>query len=109
MTTLLNIYRKVARTVHRLPLPESAAIRRPLVAVVGGAIFLTGLAMVVLPGPAILVIPAGIALLTMEFLCVRQWFRGARRMVRRQPFVGGASDNLKQVRKPAASAVPERS
>ena len=41
------------------------------VALVGGAIVLAGLAMLVLPGPGILAIAAGLALLAVEFEAVR--------------------------------------
>lgn len=43
-------------------------IKRLIVAVVGGTVLLMGLAMVVLPGPATLVIPAGLAILATEFV-----------------------------------------
>ncbi|MEJ5378432.1 MAG: PGPGW domain-containing protein [bacterium] len=47
-------------------------VRRLLVAVVGGTVVLIGLAMVVLPGPATVVIPAGMAILATEFLWARR-------------------------------------
>ncbi len=42
-------------------------LRRVLIAVVGGAVLLFGVVMIVLPGPAILVIPLGLAILALEF------------------------------------------
>lgn len=51
-------------------------LRRIAVAVVGGIVVAVGLAMLVLPGPAIVVIPAGLAILATEF----QW---ARRLLHR--------------------------
>jgi uncharacterized protein (TIGR02611 family) len=41
--------------------------KRILVALVGGAVLLAGVAMLVLPGPALVVIPAGLAILATEF------------------------------------------
>ncbi len=41
--------------------------RRVVIAVVGSTVVLIGLAMTVLPGPAIVVIPAGLAILGLEF------------------------------------------
>jgi len=41
--------------------------RQVVVAVIGGTVILFGIALIVLPGPAILVIPAGIAILATEF------------------------------------------
>lgn len=42
-------------------------IRRVAVAFVGGTVVAVGVAMLVLPGPAVLVIPAGLAILATEF------------------------------------------
>ena len=58
-----------------IPLLNRAAIRhgkRILVTVVGGTVLALGLAMVVLPGPAIVVIPAGLAILAIEFAWARR-------------------------------------
>jgi uncharacterized protein (TIGR02611 family) len=41
--------------------------KRIIVAVVGGAVVAVGIAMIVLPGPAVVVIPAGLAILATEF------------------------------------------
>jgi hypothetical protein len=48
-------------------------LRRVLIAFVGGTVLLVGIAMIVLPGPAILVIPAGLAILAIEFAWARRW------------------------------------
>jgi uncharacterized protein (TIGR02611 family) len=42
--------------------------RRLAVAVVGGTVVAIGIAMMVLPGPAVVVIPAGLAILATEFV-----------------------------------------
>ena len=52
--------------------------RRIAVAIVGGTVLLVGIAMVVLPGPAILVIPAGLAILGLEFAWARYWLKKVR-------------------------------
>lgn len=52
--------------------------RRILIAVVGTTVFLTGVALLVLPGPAFLVIPAGLAILSLEFTFAKRWLRLAR-------------------------------
>ncbi len=41
------------------------------VAIVGGTVLLAGIAMLVLPGPAVVVIPAGLAILATEFAWAR--------------------------------------
>ena len=45
---------------------------RLIVLVVGGTLLLIGVAMIVLPGPAFVVIPAGLAVLATEFLWARR-------------------------------------
>ena len=52
--------------------------RRIVVAVIGGSIVLLGIAMVVLPGPAIVVIPLGLGVLGLEFAWARYWLRKLR-------------------------------
>ena len=45
---------------------------------VGGSVVLVGICMLVLPGPAIVVIPAGLAILSLEFAWARLWLRKVR-------------------------------
>ena len=47
-------------------------IRRIIVAVVGFTLLFIGVAMLVLPGPAIIVIPAALAILATEFVWARR-------------------------------------
>jgi len=51
---------------------------RILIAFVGGTVLLIGIALIVLPGPAILVIPAGLAILAIEFAWARHWLHKIR-------------------------------
>ena len=53
-------------------------IKRVAILVLGGTVFLLGIALLVLPGPAFIVIPAGLAILAMEFAWARRWLRKAR-------------------------------
>jgi hypothetical protein len=53
-------------------------LRRVLIALVGGTVLLVGIAMVVLPGPAILVVPAGLAILAIEFAWAKHWLNRVR-------------------------------
>ena len=48
-----------------------ANIRRLVVGVVGGTVLLAGIIMIVTPGPAVVVIPMGLAILATEFLWAR--------------------------------------
>jgi tellurite resistance protein TerC len=47
-------------------------LRKCLVAVLGGALLAVGVAMLFLPGPAVVVIPAALAILAVEFVWARR-------------------------------------
>ena len=49
--------------------------RRLIVLVVGATILMAGLAMIILPGPAIVMIPLGLAVLGTEFIWARRLLR----------------------------------
>jgi len=49
--------------------------RRIVILVIGGTVVLIGVIMIVTPGPATLVIPAGLAILSIEFAWARRWLR----------------------------------
>jgi uncharacterized protein (TIGR02611 family) len=76
---------KSFRTLTRkLGLDRVPLVRKVAVAVIGTTVVLFGIALIVLPGPAFLVIPLGFAILATEFA----W---ARRIIRRGTvFVGRA-------------------
>lgn len=59
-------------------------LKRVVITVVGGTVLLFGLALLVLPGPAFLVIPIGLAILATEFVWARRWLRRAKGMVDRR-------------------------
>lgn len=67
------------------------AARRLVIAVVGTTVVLIGLILIFAPGPALVVIPCGLAILSIEFA----W---ARRLLRRmRNSAGGAWDKMKAV------------
>ena len=68
---------KAATGLNDLPGP----FRKLIVAVIGITILLLGVAMVVLPGPAIIVIPVGLGVLATEFAWARRTVRRARVMI----------------------------
>ena len=81
------------------------AARRAVVAVLGGSLVALGLVLVFLPGPALLVIPAGLAILALEFGWARRWLRRLNAQVE-----GGAGDGPEGVRKrPAPRAADDDS
>jgi len=67
----------IKRVVH---LTYKAA-RRIVVAVVGVTVLLIGVTMIVTPGPAIVVIPVGLTILSIEFAWARHWLRRLREAI----------------------------
>jgi tellurite resistance protein TerC len=55
-------------------------VKRVIVSVVGATVLLIGIALLILPGPAFIVIPVGLAILATEYAWARRWQRKARRM-----------------------------
>ena len=47
--------------------------RRIAIAVIGGTVVLVGVVMLVTPGPGLVVIPTGLAILALEFAWARVW------------------------------------
>ena len=56
-------------------------LRKVIVGVIGGTIVLLGVAMIVLPGPAFIVIPIGLGILATEFAWAQRAVHRARRMI----------------------------
>jgi len=56
-------------------------IKRIATTILGGSVLALGIAMLLLPGPAFLVIPAGLAILAIEFAWARRWLRSARALL----------------------------
>lgn len=55
--------------------------RRIAIGVTGGTILALGVVMLVTPGPALLVIPVGLAILGLEFAWARLWLKKIRRRI----------------------------
>ena len=55
--------------------------RRIVVTVVGATVLLIGLVMIVTPGPGLIVIPIGLAILSIEFAWARLWLRRVRQRI----------------------------
>jgi tellurite resistance protein TerC len=51
-----------------------------IVSVIGATVLLIGVALLVLPGPAFIVIPVGLAILATEYAWARRWLEEVRRM-----------------------------
>lgn len=52
--------------------------RKLLIGLAGATVLLAGVALLVLPGPAVVVIPLGLAILAAEFAWARRWLKGLR-------------------------------
>lgn len=57
------------------------AARRIVIAVVGTTVVLLGIVMIVTPGPALVVIPVGLAILSIEFAWARHWLKRLRETI----------------------------
>ena len=55
-------------------------VKRVIVSVVGATVLLIGVALLLLPGPAFIVIPVGLAILATEYAWARRWLKKARRI-----------------------------
>ena len=55
-------------------------VRRVIVSVIGATVLLIGVVLLVLPGPAFIVIPVGLAILATEYAWARRWLKRVRQM-----------------------------
>ena len=62
---------KMRRRLHLDKLPKS--VRVILVSIIGGAVLIAGIIMIVTPGPAFILIPLGLFLLSSEFKWAERW------------------------------------
>ncbi len=63
-------------------------VKRLVVAVVGLTVLLLGIAMILLPGPAFILIPAGLAILATEFVWARKLLGTVKRIIRKKRDTG---------------------
>jgi uncharacterized protein (TIGR02611 family) len=74
--------------------------KRIAVAIVGFTVLAVGVAMLVLPGPAFIVIPVGLGILSIEFAWARRWLRRVKQR--------GATlvDTVKRARSESGASAP---
>jgi len=58
--------------------PSYRVAKRIAIGIVGGSVLIVGIAMIVLPGPALVVIPVGLGILGLEFAWARIWLKKAK-------------------------------
>ncbi|MEO5720727.1 MAG: PGPGW domain-containing protein, partial [Chthoniobacterales bacterium] len=66
------------RLNEKLGLDRMPVIRKLVYSVLGLTVLLIGIAMIVLPGPAVIVIPIGLAILASEYAWARRIIRRGR-------------------------------
>jgi uncharacterized protein (TIGR02611 family) len=59
-------------------------VKRIIIGVIGTTILLIGLALIVLPGPAFIVIPLGLAILATEFAWARRLLKKVKQQIDRK-------------------------
>lgn len=69
-----EVIKKVVHMTYKLA-------RRIAIGVVGTTVLLLGIVMIVTPGPGLVVIPIGLAILSIEFAWARFWLRRVRRSI----------------------------
>jgi len=71
------VNRLLQKLIVRFGLESRPRLRKLLVGIIGFSVLLIGLVMIVLPGPAIIIVPFGVAILATEFAWARRvWHRG---------------------------------
>ncbi|MGC1952093.1 MAG: PGPGW domain-containing protein [Gammaproteobacteria bacterium] len=65
--------RPVFGEIHRFAVTTYRQAKRLVILLVGGTVLAIGVAMILLPGPAVVVIPLGLAILAVEFAWARRW------------------------------------
>jgi uncharacterized protein (TIGR02611 family) len=88
------VNRWLQKWITRFGLDALPALRRFLIGTIGFSVLLIGLIMIVLPGPALIVVPLGVAILASEFAWARRVWRRGRILISRvrgRPFLASRS------------------
>ena len=72
----MSLYSRLKTYAHR----GIREARRLFILLVGITVILFGVILIFTPGPAFIVIPAGLAILSMEFAWARRWLKHLRKM-----------------------------
>jgi tellurite resistance protein TerC len=64
--------KRIEWTLERTGLGRGSPVRKILIALIGTTVLLIGVALIVLPGPAFIVIPLGLGILATEFIWARR-------------------------------------
>jgi uncharacterized protein (TIGR02611 family) len=83
-------------------------VRRIVVSVVGATVLLIGIALLVLPGPAFIVIPIGLAILATEYAWARHWLKKVRQLAGGVVSGRSAPNQNREVRDPVRNGETNR-
>ncbi len=71
----------LADELERLAITSYRQARRTVILLLGSSVLLIGVVMIVLPGPAVIVIPLGLSILAIEFAWARVWLEKIKRKI----------------------------
>lgn len=80
------------------PCPGAPFMKKFFVALIGGTVVIIGLALLVLPGPGVPLVVAGVAILATEFIWAQRAFRKARGAIARARHRSGLAAWLRRRR-----------
>ena len=75
--------KRIRQMFERAGLDQLPMVRKIVIGVIGTTILLIGIALIVLPGPAFVVIPIGLGILASEFVWARRVLRRGRIFVKK--------------------------
>ena len=67
--------------MHYSDIPSS--VRKPLVTAIGGFLAVIGVIFIVVPGPAFLFLPIGLAILSLEYQSARKWLKKSQQLMKK--------------------------
>ena len=77
----LALLSPLAGNLEHIAVSSFHQARKAVILILGSSILVIGLAMIVLPGPALVVIPIGLAVLALEFAWARRWLSKIRQQI----------------------------
>lgn len=72
---------KIGSILKRAGLGRGSPVRKVIIAIIGTTILIIGIALIILPGPAFIVIPIGLAVLASEFVWARRLLERGRAFI----------------------------
>ncbi|MEY2531003.1 MAG: hypothetical protein QOI96_1088 [Verrucomicrobiota bacterium] len=73
--------KRIEWILERTGLGRGSPVRKILIALIGTTVLLIGVALIVLPGPAFIVIPLGLGILATEFIWARRVIERGRALI----------------------------